>query len=97
MNSFHWDRIAVITLGASVPRGPQDHVLSKIDARRGIVRQLVFKGNRLTGAALIGDVDGAGALRALIQTGATPPVGLMESLLDGKLRKAWARWTMARA
>lgn len=59
MNSFHWDGISVITLGASVPRGPEYHTLSRTSSKRGTVRQLVFRGSRLAGAALIGDVEGS--------------------------------------
>ena len=84
MNSFHWDDIAVITLGISVPRGEAYRSLETPNTRRGVYRQLVLEGDRLVGAALVGDTRGAGILRALIANGGDVS-GLAEGFISGRL------------
>ena len=62
--------------GASAGAAPAGHdeiVLS--DTRSGIYRRLVLDGERLTGAALVGDVSAARRLSELLRTGDAGPVG----------------------
>lgn len=84
MNSFQWDDISVITLGISVPRGEAYRSLETLNTRRGTYRKLVFEGRRLVGAALVGDVRGAGVIRGLIVNGGDVS-GLAEGLMSGRL------------
>lgn len=90
MNSFHWDDIAVITLGVSVPRGDAYRSLETSNPRRGTFRKLVLEGSRLVGATLVGDVRGAGILRSMIVTGADMS-GRAEEMMSGRLEHTRVR------
>ena len=59
--------------GAEAPAGHDVIVLS--DTRRGIFRRLVLDGERLTGAALVGDVAAARRLTELLRSGEPVPLG----------------------
>ena len=59
------------------PAGHDEIVLS--DTRRGIFRRLVLDGERLTSAALVGDVAAARRLTELLRTGEPVPSDLLES------------------
>ena len=61
----------------SAPAGHDEVVLS--DTRSGIYRRLVLDGERLTGAALVGDVGAARELSALLRTGEPVPAELLAS------------------
>jgi len=61
----------------ATPVGHDEIVLS--DTRRGIFRRLVLDGERLTSAALVGDVSGARRLTELLRTGDPVPSDLLES------------------
>jgi NAD(P)H-nitrite reductase large subunit len=66
--------------GASAGAAPPGHdeiVLS--DTRSGTYRRLVLDGERLTGAALVGDVSAARHLSELLRTGEPVPSGLLET------------------
>ncbi|MBW3608150.1 MAG: (2Fe-2S)-binding protein [Actinobacteria bacterium] len=63
--------------GDATPPGHDEIVLS--DTRRGIFRRLVLDGERLTSAALVGDVAAARRLTDLLRTGAAVPADLLES------------------
>ena len=66
--------------GASAGAAPAGHdeiVLS--DTRSGTYRRLVLEGERLTGAALVGDVTAARQLSELLRTGAPVPPSLLEA------------------
>lgn len=70
-NSLHWQDLSVIALGHVTP--PADDSAYRVYERRQgsrFYRRLVFRGARLVGAVLYGDVRGAGILRTLILTGA---------------------------
>jgi ferredoxin-nitrate reductase len=72
--------IDVYSGGASAAAAPDGHdeiVLS--DTRRGIFRRLVLDGERLTGAALIGDVGAARELTELLRTGDPVPRNVLEA------------------
>ncbi|MBW3652192.1 MAG: (2Fe-2S)-binding protein, partial [Actinobacteria bacterium] len=60
---------------AAAPDGHDELVLS--DSRSGIYRRLVLDGERLTGAALVGDVAAARQLSDLLRTGAPVPSDLL--------------------
>ena len=62
---------------AATPAGHDEIVLS--DTRRGIFRRLVLDGERLTSAALVGDVGAARRLTELLRTGDPVPSDLLES------------------
>ena len=62
---------------AATPAGHDEIVLS--DTRRGIFRRLVLDGERLTSAALVGDVGSARRLTELLRTGDPVPTDLLES------------------
>lgn len=75
-NSLHWDDLSVIAAGEVDPPAddPRYRVLDRRDGDR-FYRRLVFREGRLVGAALYGDVRGAGILRSLILSGeAQPPL-----------------------
>jgi ferredoxin-nitrate reductase len=61
---------------ASVPGGHDEIVMS--DTRRGIYRRLVLDGERLTGAALVGDASAARQLSELLRSGEPVPAQLLE-------------------
>jgi ferredoxin-nitrate reductase len=66
--------------GASAGAAPSGHdeiVLS--DTRNGIYRRLVLDGERLTGAALVGDVSTARQLSELLRTGEPVPSDLLQA------------------
>ena len=65
-----------VSAGA-MPAGHDEIVLS--DTRRGIFRRLVLDGERLTSAALVGDVSAARRLTELLRTGDPVPSDLLES------------------
>ncbi|HEV2776118.1 MAG TPA: molybdopterin-dependent oxidoreductase, partial [Solirubrobacteraceae bacterium] len=65
-----------VSAGAT-PAGHDEIVLS--DTRRGIFRRLVLDGERLTSAALVGDVSAARRLTELLRTGDPVPSDLLES------------------
>lgn len=70
-NSLHWDDLSVIAVGQVDP--PADDSRFRVHERREgerFYRRLVFREGRLVGAALFGDVRGAGILRSLIRSGA---------------------------
>ncbi|MDP1847298.1 MAG: molybdopterin-dependent oxidoreductase [Solirubrobacteraceae bacterium] len=72
--------IDVYAGGVSAETMPADHdeiVLS--DTRRGIFRRLVLDGERLTSAALVGDVSAARRLTELLRTGDPVPSDLLDS------------------
>ncbi len=62
---------------AAAPDGHDEIVLS--DTRNGIYRRLVLDGERLTGAALVGDVGAARELSELLRTGDPVPAQLLTS------------------
>ena len=62
---------------AAAPEGHDEIVLR--DTRRGIFRRLVLDGERLTGAALVGDVGAARRLTELLRTGDPVPSDLLEA------------------
>ncbi|HVF78864.1 MAG TPA: molybdopterin-dependent oxidoreductase [Solirubrobacteraceae bacterium] len=61
----------------AAPAGHDEFVLS--DTRSGIYRRLVLEGERLTGAALVGDVSAARELSELLRTGDAVPPAMLES------------------
>ncbi len=66
--------------GASAGPAPAGHdevVLS--DTRRGVYRRLVLDGERLTGAALVGDVGAARRLSELLRSGDPVPAELLDA------------------
>ena len=66
--------------GASAAEAPAGHdVIVLSDTRRGIFRRLVLDGERLTGAALVGDVAAARRLTELLRSGEPVPSDLLES------------------
>jgi PAS domain S-box-containing protein len=65
-----------VSAGAT-PAGHDEIVLS--DTRRGIFPRLVLDGERLTSAALVGDVSAARRLTELLRTGDPVPSDLLES------------------
>jgi len=70
--------VDVYTGGASATAAPVGHdeiVLS--DTRRGVYRRLVLDGDRLTGAALIGDASAARRLTELLRSGEAVPPDLL--------------------
>ena len=62
---------------APAPGGHDEFVQS--DTRSGIYRRLVLDGERLTGAALVGDVSAARQLSELLRTGDPVPAELLTS------------------
>jgi ferredoxin-nitrate reductase len=60
---------------AATPDGHDEIVVS--DTRRGVFQRLVFDGERLTGAALVGDVGAARQLSDLLRTGEPVPSDLL--------------------
>jgi ferredoxin-nitrate reductase len=62
---------------AQLPEGHDEIVMS--DTRRGIFRRLVLDGDRLTGAALVGDVGAARRLTELLRTGEAVPSDMLDS------------------
>lgn len=73
-NSLHWEGLSVISVGEVNPPAddPRYRVLDRRDGVR-FYRRLVFREGRLIGAALYGDVRGAGILRSLILSGGIHP------------------------
>ena len=66
--------------GASAAEAPAGHdVIVLSDTRRGIFRRLVLDGERLTGAALVGDVGAARRLTELLRSGEPVPSDLLDS------------------
>lgn len=65
-----------VSAEATAP-GHDEIVLS--DTRRGIFRRIVVDGERLTSAALVGDVSAARRLTDLLRTGEPVPADLLES------------------
>ncbi len=64
--------------GASAGPAPDGHdVVVLSDTRRGIYRRLVLDGERLTGAALVGDVSGARTLSELLRSGDPVPESML--------------------
>jgi ferredoxin-nitrate reductase len=61
---------------ATRPEGHDEIVLS--DTRRGVYRRLVLDGERLTGAALVGDASAARELSDLLRSGDPVPSELLE-------------------
>jgi len=61
---------------SALPAGHDEIVLS--DTRRGIYRRLVLDGERLTGAALVGDATGARELTELLRSGDPVPSDVLE-------------------
>jgi ferredoxin-nitrate reductase len=62
---------------AAAPAGHDEIILS--DTRRGVFRRLVLDGERLTGAALVGDVGAARQLTELLRTGDPVPPNILEA------------------
>ena len=65
----------------AAPEGHDEIVLS--DTRNGIYRRLVLDGERLTGAALVGDVSAARQLSDLLRTGEPVPSTLLQADASG--------------
>jgi ferredoxin-nitrate reductase len=61
---------------ANPPPPGHDEIVHS-DTRRGIYRRLVLDGDRLTGAALVGDTTAARQLAGLLRTGDEIPSGLL--------------------
>ncbi|MGH2839930.1 MAG: (2Fe-2S)-binding protein, partial [Solirubrobacteraceae bacterium] len=57
------------------PGGHDEIVVS--DTRRGVYSRLVLDGDRLAGAALVGDANGARRLTELLRSGAPVPADLL--------------------
>ncbi len=70
-NSLHWGDLSLIAVGCVHPPAddPRYRVYTRQDGDR-FYRRLVFREGRLVGAALLGDVRGAGVLRSLIRSAA---------------------------
>ena len=73
---------------AAAPAGHDEIVLS--DTRNGIYRRLVLDGDRLTGAALVGDVSSARQLSDLLRTGEAVPSDLLQAGPSGAGAEALA-------
>jgi ferredoxin-nitrate reductase len=73
---------------AAAPAGYDEIVLS--DTRNGIYRRLVLDGERLTGAALVGDVSAARQLSDLLRTGEPVPSALLQAGASGDGAEALA-------
>jgi ferredoxin-nitrate reductase len=63
--------------GGASSGGPGDDEIVASDTRRGTYRKLVLRDDRLRGAVLVGDLDGARALSELLRTGARVPDELL--------------------
>jgi NAD(P)H-nitrite reductase large subunit len=59
--------------GGAASGEPGDDEIVASDTRRGTYRKLVLRDDRLRGAVLVGDLDGARALSELLRTGARVP------------------------
>jgi ferredoxin-nitrate reductase len=63
--------------GGAASGGPGDDEVVASDTRRGTYRKLVLREDRLRGAVLVGDLDGARALSELLRTGGRVPDELL--------------------
>jgi NAD(P)H-nitrite reductase large subunit len=63
--------------GGASSGGPGDDEVVASDTRRGTYRKLVLRDDRLRGAVLVGDLDGARTLSELLRTGARVPDELL--------------------
>jgi NAD(P)H-nitrite reductase large subunit len=68
--------VDVFAGGASSGEDGDDEIVAS-DTRRGTYRKLVLRDDRLRGAVLVGDLDGARALSELLRTGARVPDALL--------------------
>jgi NAD(P)H-nitrite reductase large subunit len=66
MNSMHIDDLYIATLGLSWVEDEKDfHFKQTFDAQRRFYRKLIFQGEKLVGAILVGDIHQAGFFRVL--------------------------------
>jgi len=66
MNSLQIFDVQMITMGLLTPTD-KDEVMSLFDSEKKIYRKLVIRGEKLIGAALLGDIDRAGILNNIIR------------------------------
>lgn len=66
--------------GGSAPAGEEHDEILFADTRRRLYRRLVFDGERLASATLLGDVDDAKTLSGLLRTGDPVPEALLSPL-----------------
>jgi len=82
MNSIGFYGLSSISVGLVNP--PQDagyRIITRLDETCDIYRKLVFAGEKLVGAVLVGDVARAGVFFGLVRDG-TPVTGLEEKMLS---------------
>jgi ferredoxin-nitrate reductase len=70
-------RVGVFAGGLAVTEAHHDEVVAR-DTRRGAYRKLVLDGDRLVGAALVGDTSQARRLAELLRTGDDVPAELLD-------------------
>jgi nitrite reductase (NADH) large subunit len=82
MNSIGFYGLSSISVGLINPPDDAEYrIVTRLDEEHDIYRKLVFSGDRLVGAVLVGDVARAGVFFGLVRDG-TPVTGLEEKMLS---------------
>lgn len=84
LNAAEFAGVPFVSVGLVDYKGADGQCLSYFDPHKGCYRSLVFKGEKLLGAILVGDIAGAGIYTALIRRGLRV-IDQAEALLRGEM------------
>lgn len=87
MNAAEFFGVSFISIGIVKPKGEGYESHSRFIKDKGIYRKLVFQGNLLVGAVLVGKVDGAGVLSNLMRK-RVDVSSIKGDLLEGRFKYA---------
>lgn len=76
--------VEVASMGEVDGASPDDEVIQIVEERRGVYRKLVIRGDRLTGAVLVGDSSAAAGLVRVFDDRSPVPVNRLDLLASGE-------------